>query len=116
MNSSRWERYPGVTASEHAKTWLKIQGDLGLAANTLEAYGRALDDFLAFSADRTVVPEAANREHVAAYVRDLASRSHPRGRNVVIIDSGVGLANATLQQRLTAVRLFYDRAGTEGRP
>jgi site-specific recombinase XerC len=28
--------------------------------------------------------------------------------NVVALDSGVGLANATLQQRLVAVRLFYD--------
>ena len=114
MNSIRWERYPRVTASEHAKTWFKIQGDLGLAANTLEAYGRALDDYFAFSADRTVVPEAANREHIAAYVRELASRPHPRGRNIVIIDSGAGLANATLQQRLTAVRLFYDYLIEEG--
>lgn len=66
MKSIRWERYPRVTASEHARTWLKIQGELGLAANTLEAYGRALDDYLAFIAERTVVPEAANREHIAA--------------------------------------------------
>lgn len=26
----------------------------------------------------------------------------------MVIDSGAGLANATLQQRLVAVRLFYD--------
>ena len=61
-----------------------------------------------------MAPEAAGREHVAAYVRDLASRPHPRGSNVVVIDSGVGLANATLQQRLTAVRLFYDYLMEDG--
>jgi hypothetical protein len=109
----RWERYPRVAASAHPRTWLKIQGDVGLTANTLDAYGRALDDYLAFTANRAIVAETANREHVAAYVRDLA-RPHPRGRNIVIIDSGTGLANATLQQRLTAVRLFYDYLIEEG--
>jgi integrase len=33
----------------------------------------------------------------------------------VALDSGVGLANATLQQRLVAVRLFYDYLIEEGR-
>jgi integrase len=32
-----------------------------------------------------------------------------------LIDSGVGLANATLQQRLVVVRLFYDHLIEEGR-
>jgi integrase len=41
-------------------------------------------------------------------VRDLVERPNHRGPNVVALDSGVGLANATLQQRLVAVRLFYD--------
>jgi integrase len=35
--------------------------------------------------------------------------------NVVALDSGVGLANATLQQRLVAVRLFYDHLVEEGK-
>src|SRR5260370_36851304 len=37
------------------------------------------------------------------------------GRKVVHLDSAVGLANATLQQRLVAVRLFYDYLIEEGR-
>src|SRR5207244_3991311 len=41
-------------------------------------------------------------------VRDLASRPNARGSKVVSLDSGAGLANATLHQRLVAVRLFYD--------
>ena len=39
----------------------------------------------------------------------------PRGATIVSIDSGVGLANATLQQRLVVVRLFYDHLIEEGR-
>jgi integrase len=56
----------------------------------------------------------ADRPHVAWYVRELSSRPSGRGKNVVSIDSGVGLANATLQQRLVPVRLFYDFLIEEG--
>ncbi len=51
-------------------------------------------------------PLAAGQAQVAAFVRDLASRPGVRGENVLSIDSGAGLANATLQQRLVPVRLF----------
>jgi len=97
-----------VAQSPRARAWLEVQADLGLAPNTIEAYGRAVQDYLAFSARCGVAPEVAARGHVAAYVRDLAARPRPRGRQVRGPDSGAGLANATLQQRLTAVRLFYD--------
>ena len=43
-----------------------------------------------------------------AYVRDLRERPGRHGANVVALDSGAGLANATLQLRVTVVRLFYD--------
>ena len=39
---------------------------------------------------------------------------HHCGANVVALDSGVGLSNATLQQRLVPVRLFYDYLIEEG--
>src|SRR5258706_14358943 len=55
-----------------------------------------------------VDPLGASRAHIAVYVRELTSRPHRRGANVVSIDSGTGLGNATIQQRLVAVRLFYD--------
>jgi integrase/recombinase XerD len=110
----RWERFPLVAGEPHARTWLTIQADLGLAPNTLAAYGRALQDFLAFSARREVVATAATREHIAAYVRDLRERPNPRGPKGRALDSGAGLANATLQQRLVAVRLFYDALVEDG--
>ena len=49
MTQVRWERYPLVAQSPHARSWLSMQGNLGLAQNTIEAYGRALEDYLAFS-------------------------------------------------------------------
>jgi site-specific recombinase XerC len=51
---------------------------------------------------------------LAGFVRELASRPGVRGANVVSIDSGAGLGNATLQQRLVPVRLFYDYLVEEG--
>ena len=71
MVAVRWERYPIVSTTPLAKTWLQIQADLRLAGNTVEAYGRALQDYLAFSIEADVAPEFANRAHVAAYVREL---------------------------------------------
>ena len=43
-----WERYPRVSENAHAREWLKFQSTRGLAANTLDAYGRDLDVYLAF--------------------------------------------------------------------
>ncbi len=57
---------------------------------------------------------AAGRAEIAAYVRDLRERPGRHGANVVALDSGAGLANATLQLRVTVVRLFYDFLVEEG--
>jgi integrase/recombinase XerD len=51
---------------------------------------------------------------VAVFVRELTTRPSHRGLNVVSIDSGSGLSNATIQQRLVPVRLFYDHLIEEG--
>ncbi len=114
MADVRWARYPRAASVDVARAWLALQANLGLAANTLDAYGRALEEYLAFSAARDVPVVTATKDHIAAYVRDLTSRPNPRGANVVVLDSGAGLANATLQQRITAVRLFYDYLMEEG--
>ncbi len=114
MTDIRWERYPLVAQREHTRAWLQIQGNLGLASNTIEAYGRALEGYLRFCQNQEIMPEAATREQMSRYVRDLTSRPNPRGTNIRVLDSGVGLANATLQQYLTAVRLWYDYLIEEG--
>jgi site-specific recombinase XerD len=114
MAEIRWERYPRAAELGVARAWLVLQQNLGLASNTIDAYGRALEEYLAFSAAKDVSVIAAAKDHIAAYVRDLSSRPHPRGANVILLDSGAGLANATLQQRITAIRLFYDHLMEEG--
>jgi integrase/recombinase XerD len=114
MSDFCWDRYPHLAQSTHGRTWLIIQVNLGLAQHTIDAYGRALEDYLAFSTRDGFSPESATREHIARYVHDLSSRPNPRGTKIRMLDTGYGLANATLQQRLTAVRLFYDYLTEEG--
>ena len=104
----RWERFPSVAGLAEGKQWLEIQSMLGLAHNTVEAYGRGLEDFLRWCGRSRVVARCAGRDDVARYVVDLRQRRGPRGERVVALDSGAGLSNATIQQRLTAVRLFFD--------
>ncbi len=108
-------RWPLLAAYPEAIAWLQLQTDLGLAPRTIEAYARGLADYLAVCQREGNDPLDAGRAEIARYVRDLAVRPNRRGPNVVALDSGVGLANATLQQRLVAVRLFYDYLIEEGR-
>lgn len=114
MTAIRWECYPQVAALPCACTWLTIQGNLGLASATIDAYGRALQDYLAFCSAHRIPPQTATRDHIAAYVNDLTQRPHRHGHNIIYLASGAGLANATIQQRLVAVRLFYDYLVEEG--
>jgi integrase/recombinase XerD len=109
------ERFSIVAAWPEAVAWLRIQTDLGLAPRTIEAYTRGLADYLGVCERDGVDPLTAGRAEIARYVRDLAERPSRRGPKVVSLDSGLGLANATLQQRLVAVRLFYDHLIEEGR-
>jgi integrase/recombinase XerD len=101
-------RWPMLAGCSEALEWLRVQADLGRARNTLEAYARGLADYVTVCGRERIDPLSAGRAEIAGYVRDLARRPNPRGATIVAIDSGVGLANATLQQRLVVVRLFYD--------
>ena len=78
----------------------------GRARRTIDAYALGLAEYLQMCEREGVDPIAANRAHIAVYVRELTERPSRRGVNVVSIDSGSGLANATIQQRLVPVRLF----------
>lgn len=102
------EKWPVLGRHERAAEWLQAWRDLGRAPRTIDAYARGLAEYLELCERENVDPLAANRSHIAVYVRELTSRPSRRGANVVSIDSGSGLANATIQQRLVPVRLFYD--------
>jgi hypothetical protein len=95
------EKWPVLGRHEQAALWLQIWTDLGRAPRTIDAYARGLAEYLLMCEREGVEPVAANRAHAAVYVRELTSRPHSRGANVVVIDSGAGLANATIQQRLS---------------
>ena len=114
MSTVHRERFPQVTHLALAHAWLQIQSNLGLAQNTIDAYARALEDYLRFLQGLQLPVEAATKASVSLYVHDLTTRPNPRGRNLRALDSGSGLANATLQQRLVAVRLFHDYLVEEG--
>ncbi|MEV4033738.1 hypothetical protein [Streptomyces umbrinus] len=107
-------KWPVLARHQHAVTWLQAWEDLGRAPRTLDAYCRGLAEYLSLCEREAVDPLSAGRMHVAVFVRELTSRPHRRGVNVVSIESGAGLANATVQQRLVPVRLFYDFLVEEG--
>jgi integrase/recombinase XerD len=111
-----WFRYPFVAAHDLAKAWLTTETLLGLASNTLDAYARGLDDFLEFCQKANISPVTATRADLARYVGDLRQRprSHAHQSTPDLVPL-VGLSNATLQQRLTAVRLFFDFLIEEGK-
>jgi integrase/recombinase XerD len=103
----RWERYRRVSENPHGREWLKFQATRGLAANTLDAYGRDLDAYLGFLESQGITLQSVVRPTIGAYVRSIAelavSRVRKRGA-----ETRTTLANATLQQHLTVVRLFHD--------
>jgi integrase/recombinase XerD len=108
------EKWPVLVRHEHAARWLRVWTDLGRAPRTIDAYARGLAEFLLVCEREGIEPVVATRAHVAVFVKELRTRPSRRGSNVVVLDSGAGLANATLQQRLVPVRLFYDFLVEEG--
>ena len=101
----QWERYPKTSQSPNARNWLSFKADLGLAGSSIEAYGRALEDYFAFTETHDIEAEHASKLELASYVRSLLTRRSPRSTKDRRL---FGLANATIQQRLTAIRLYYD--------
>lgn len=115
MAEIQWGRFQRVEKNKDARSWLETQQMLGLADNTVMAYGRGVEDFLRWCADAKVDPLTAGRGDIAVYVGDLRNRKGPLGDKVLSIGSGAGLSNATMQQRLTAVRLFFDHLMEDGK-
>ncbi len=69
-----------------------LSAERGAAANTLDAYGRDLRDFSEFAAHAGLALDDVEPEDIAAYLRGLA---------------GAGLAPASRQRRLSAVRQLF---------
>lgn len=114
MHMIDWGKYPLVARHDLPRTWLAFQANLGLASNTIQAYGRALNDYLGFCDEEGISFEGVTREHVARYVRNLSERPLPANVRRRGQQRSHGLSNATVRQRLTAVRLFYDYLVEDG--
>jgi len=67
-----------------------------------------LNDLLAFYQCDSTPLASATKVQIAAYIADLRQRSHPKGANIRHLHSDTGLAQATIYQRVTVVRLFFD--------
>lgn len=114
MKDILWERYPQVSSVSWARAWLTIQKNLGLADATIDAYGRALQDYFAFCQREDIEPAVAKREQIAKYVNYLLTSPRQNQSEDERVEPTVGYANATIQQRLVAVRLVYDYLVEEG--
>lgn len=110
MTIIHWNRYPLAAHSPHSREWLQIQANLCCAPNTIDAYARALNDFFQFCISAGLEPETARKVDIATYVQDLQQRSNPKGSK----GNKLGLSSATIKQRLTIVRLYYDYLVEEG--
>lgn len=90
------ERYPSV------QQWLQLLSNLGRSSATLDAYGRALAHYLNYCETLHLLPETTTFEQVTLYIREqLPGQSQ-------------AVANSTLHQRLTAIRLWYDHLIFQG--
>jgi integrase/recombinase XerD len=107
MNEIRWDFYPRVAKQEHAREWITFLSKLQKAPKTIDAYARCLDDLISFFEHSNLPLVEANRGDIATYLDDLHRRANPKGKSTVQAHAG-GLSHATIQQRLTAARLWYD--------
>ena len=101
-NEVRWDRVPLVADHQDARAWLAFQACRGLALNTLDAYGRNLERYLRFLSTAGKKPHEVKQETVGAYLRDLVKPS-ANGEGL-----DIRMANATIQQNLAVLRMFYD--------
>lgn len=108
------EKWPVLGRYERAAEWLRIWTDLGRAPRAIDAYARGLAEYVEMCEREGVDPVTAGRAHIGVFVRELTERPSRRGANVVALGSGSGLSNATIQQWIVSVRLFYDHLMEEG--
>jgi integrase/recombinase XerD len=109
ISEIQWDRVPLVASQKDARAWLGFQACRGLALNTLDTYGRNLERYLRFLSKCDKQPHEIGQEIVGAYLRDLVKPS------ATPEEPDIRMANATIQQHLAALRMFYDFLVEEGR-
>lgn len=107
MPTPVWSHYSLVAVEPQARSWLTLLSNLGRSPATVEAYGRGLDQYFRYCQAYGIDATTATLEHVSLFVRHLRGEEDDKP-----VPSRV--SNATLQQRLTAVRLWYDHLLYQG--
>ncbi|TPV23668.1 site-specific integrase [Pantoea anthophila] len=79
-----------------SERWLKVLSDLGRSRATVTAYRAALTHYFSFCSRHELAPEKAIFEDIAVYIRPQLP-GMPQSA-----------ASATLQLRLSAIRLWFD--------
>jgi integrase/recombinase XerD len=97
----RWNLFPLAASDSLCRAWLTFQSQRGLSRNTLEAYCRGLELFLRFLADQKLAVATVTGADVGGYLAVMQAR-------------GTVISNATVQQRITVLRLFYSYLAEEG--
>ena len=62
MHVIQWARCPLIAENDYARRWLQSVADLGHARNTVEAYGRAVEEYLSFTKGLGVTVAEARRD------------------------------------------------------
>ncbi|SAL06116.1 hypothetical protein AWB81_07450 [Caballeronia arationis] len=106
VSANRLELLRSTMDTELRDAWSGKEYDRGLHV--------AIEGFLRFAQGHGVDLRSISRETIAQYVGELRTQPRRANANVVRIDSGGFLSNATLQQRLTAVRLLFEFLVDEG--
>ena len=106
----------GLGRHDRAAQWLRIWSDLGRAPRTIDAYARGLAEYLEVC-EREGVDPSPPTGHMLRCSSASSRRAQPAGRNVVSIDSGVGVGerHAPAAARAgPAVLRLPDRGGAAG--
>lgn len=101
-------KYPQLQAQERAVLWLTFECNRGLAENTLQAYARGLENFFRFCIQHKINLLHVGLDDIGVYINDLRHRQLPVHIERASSKGNSGLKNSTINQRLTAVRRFYD--------
>jgi len=66
LEDVRWDRYPAVAGHDMARRWIETQVLLGMAPNTVDAYARGVQDFLAFCEGARILATEATRDQIVS--------------------------------------------------
>lgn len=97
-----WLHFPLAAAHPQVRAWLGLLANLGRSPATVDAYGRGLEQYFRFCSAAEIDPAAGGLDQVALFVRHLNGEPGP------FLPARARVSNATLQQRITALRLWHD--------